>query len=172
KAGTIILAFSIVMWVLATFPSVPENELAGLTQEQAEEARLRYSITGRLGRVLEPAIRPMGFDWKIGTALVGSFPAKELFVSQMGIVYSLGDTGESSAALGDTLREHYTPLVGFCIMLFCLIATPCMATVAVTRKETGSWRWALAQFGGLTLVAYILTTIVFQAGSLLHLGSG
>lgn len=172
KAGTVILAFSIIMWALAVFPHIPAEQLEGLSGEQAQEAALRYSFTGRLGRLIAPVIKPMGFDWKIGTALVGAFPAKELFVAQMGIVYSLGEADEQSPALRDVLKKHYNPLIGFCVMLFCLLSTPCMATVAITRRETGSWLWALFQFGGLTLIAYVLTVIVYQTGILLKIGLG
>ena len=172
KAGTIILAFSIIMWALAVFPQVPAEQLDGLSGEQAQEVALRYSFTGRLGRLIAPVIKPMGFDWKIGTALVGSFPAKELFVAQMGIVYSLGEADGQSQALRDTLKKHYNPLIGFCVMLFCLLSAPCMATIAITRRETGSWLWALLQFGGLTLIAYVLTVIVYQTGILLKIGLG
>jgi ferrous iron transport protein B len=88
----------------------------------------------------------------------------------MGIVYSVGDANEESDALRDRLRSHYSPLIAFCIMLFCLIGTPCMATIAVTRRESNSWKWALLQFGGLTTLAYLLTVLAFQAGSLLGIG--
>jgi ferrous iron transport protein B len=166
KAGTTILAFSILMWVLATFPAVPAAQLAGLSAEQAQELTLRYSCTGRIGRFIEPALKPMGFDWKIGTALIGSLPAKELFVSQMGIVYSLGRSDQNTQPLREVLRKTYTPLTGFCIMLFCLISAPCMATVAIMKRESGQWRWAILQFFGLTAIAYLLTVIVYQTGML------
>ena len=120
---------------------------------------------------MEPAIRPMGFDWRIGTALIGAFAAKEVFVAQLGIVYSAGEADETSVTLRDRLRENYSPLVGFCIMLFCLISAPCVATIAVTRKESGSWGWALFQLGGLTLLAYVITVFVYQAGVLAGLGA-
>jgi ferrous iron transport protein B len=115
----------------------------------------------------------LGFDWKIGTALIGATAAKEVFVSQLAIVYAVG-SDEVEAAGGDevkadSLREKlqakYTPLTGFCIMLFCLIYAPCVATIAMTKQETSSWGWALFQFFGLTVLAYILTLIVFQIGS-------
>lgn len=138
---------------------------AELEQRRAAEA-LEASAVGRLGRFMEPVIRPMGFDWRIGTALVGAFAAKEVFVSQMGIVYSLGEVDETSDGLRDTLRDRYPPLVGVSLMLFLLVATPCMATFAVTRRESGSWRWAAFQFVGLTAVGYVLATLVYQVGSL------
>ena len=130
----------------------------------AAAAAMAYSVAGRVGHALEPVLAPMGFDWRIGTAMIGAFAAKEVFVAQMGIVFAVGDGEENSEALRDQLRARYDPLVGFCIMLFALIATPCMATVAVTRQESGSWRWALLQFWGLTALAWVLTTLVFQIG--------
>ncbi len=113
----------------------------------------------------------MGFDWKIGTALIGATMAKEVFVTQLSIVYSLGDEAEDEETLSvlrERLRADYSPLQGFCIMLFCLLSTPCMATVAITRKESGRWQWALFQFFGLTALAYIVVTLVYQVGTLLQ----
>ena len=124
-------------------------------------------MIGRIGRAIEPALKPLGFDWKIGTALIGATAAKEVFVSQLGIVYAVGNTDEQSQTLREKLQQSYTPLTGFCIMLFCLISTPCVATVAMTKQETNSWRWALFQFGSLTVLAYIITFIVYQLGSFL-----
>lgn len=172
KAGTVILTISILLWALTTFPQHPADaheggalaraeltEPAGLVEEPAD--RLSNSYAGRIGRFLEPVLRPMGFDWKIGTALLGAVAAKEVFVAQMGIVYA---AGEDEAPLRQRLQQNYSPLVGFCIMLFCLISAPCMATVAVTWRESGSFHWALLQFAGLTVLAYILTTAVYQVG--------
>jgi len=88
----------------------------------------------------------------------------------MGIVYSIGEADEESETLRDKLKSTYTALVGFCIMLFCLISAPCMATIAVTKRESNSWRWALFQLGGLTLLAYLLTVLVYQVGHLLGIG--
>ena len=87
----------------------------------------------------------------------------------MGIVYSLGEVDSSSTTLRETLQQAYDPLIAFSLMLFLLIAAPCMATVAVVRQESGRWRWALLQLGGLTFMAFILCTIVFQVGRLLGL---
>ncbi|MBU0646724.1 ferrous iron transport protein B, partial [Patescibacteria group bacterium] len=195
KAGTIILGISILLWAMTTFPGLPDDKatqfemarqeiqagdmgeekkterLASIDNEEAEEALLN-SIAGRIGHAMEPVLKPMGFDWRIGTALIGAFAAKEVFVAQMGIVYSVGEADEESETLRDKLKSAYTPLVGFCIMLFCLISTPCMVTIAVTKRESNSWRWALFQLGGLTLLAYVLTVLVFQTGSLLGVGNG
>lgn len=166
KAGTIILAISIIMWAITSYPKPEEGELSGLTGKQRQTAELKHSIAGRIGRTIEPVLKPMGFDYRIGTALIGAFAAKEVFVAQMGIVYSVGDAGPSSGSLRSKLRDNYTSLQGFCVMLFCLISTPCMATVAVCRRETNSWGWALFQFFGLTFLAYVITVTVYQTGSL------
>jgi ferrous iron transport protein B len=146
-----------------------EDGLAVVAGERAAED-LSYSIVGRIGHAMEPVIRPMGFDWRIGTAIVGAFAAKEVFVAQMGIVYAVGDADASSSALREQLQRSYTPLIAFCIMLFALIGIPCMATIAVIRRESNSWGWAAIQFASFTLLAYGLTVAVYQVGSLLGLG--
>lgn len=130
------------------------------------EAELEYSAAGRIGKFIEPVLTPIGFDWKIGTALIGAFAAKEVFVAQMGIVYSLGEAGEDSEALRDKLRENYSPLVGFAIMVFALLSAPCMATFAIVKRESNSWKWAFFQFFGMTVIAYIVTLIIYQTGRL------
>jgi ferrous iron transport protein B len=179
KAGTIILGISIVMWFITAYPKPESYAVDGavaagvevLTPNEIEQRRLaeelRHSMAGRLGAFIEPVISPMGFDWKLGTAMVGAFAAKEVFVAQMGIVYSLGETDEQSESLQATLRNEYSPLVGISLMLFLLIATPCMATLVVTRREAGSWRWAWLQFGGLTVLAYIVSLVVYQVGRII-----
>jgi ferrous iron transport protein B len=167
KAGTVILAFSIILWAAMNYPRVSDQSLAGLSPDESRQAQLANSVIGRLGRTIEPAIKPLGFDWKIGTALIGATAAKELFVSQLGIIYAVSSHDDSSIT---TLRQHlqadYSSLVGFCIMLFCLISSPCLATVAITRSETSSWFWAALQFVSLTVLAYIITFAVYQIGSL------
>lgn len=180
KAGTVILGVSILLWAMTAFPRQPapapvDPAASSAVADPAADAgaradRLSYSIVGRIGHAMEPVIRPMGFDWKIGTALVGAFAAKEVFVAQMGIVYAVGEGSGGPEALRDRLRMEYPALVGFCILLFALIATPCMATVAIMRRESNSWRWAFVQFGSLTLIGYALTTLAYQVGRLLGIG--
>ncbi len=164
KAGTVILAISVVLWVLTNYPKVTPDP--SLTPEEQQSAELAGTIAGRIGHAMEPAIKPLGFDWRLGTAMIGAFAAKEVFVAQLGIVYAVGDADEESVPLRTKLREAYTPLTGICIMLFMLIATPCMATIAMTRRESGSWGWAMFQLIGLTVLAYVITLIVYQVGSL------
>jgi len=167
RAGTIILAISIILWAAMSYPKPSDELLAGLSSEQAKRVRLEYSTVGRIGRAIEPVIKPLGFDWKIGTALIGATAAKEVFVSQLAIVYAVGGADKGSQTLREKLQANYTPLTGFCIMLFCLISTPCVATVVMTKKETNSWPWAMFQFASLTALAYIITFIVYQFGSLI-----
>jgi ferrous iron transport protein B len=167
KAGTIILAISIILWAASSYPKPAEEQLIQLSEAEAQKIQLQYSVTGRIGAAMEPVIKPLGFDWRIGTALIGAMAAKEVFVSQLGIVYSLGETNKGSDALRARLQADYTTLQGFCIMLFCLISAPCIATIAITKREANSWGWALFQFGGLTVLAYVITFVVYQIGSLL-----
>ncbi len=134
-------------------------------QQQAET--MRYSIAGRVGHAMEPVLKPLGFDWRIGTALIGAIAAKEVFVAQLGIVFAVGEADEESATLRSQLSKHYSPLNAFCIMLFCLLSAPCMATFAITKRESNSWKWAAFQFFGMTGIAYIVTLIVYQVGRIL-----
>ncbi|AQQ70901.1 Ferrous iron transport protein B [Limihaloglobus sulfuriphilus] len=167
KAGTVILAISIVLWFMTTYPKASEEKLSGLSEQDIQKAQLQNSIAGRVGLAMEPAIKPLGFDYRIGTALIGALAAKEVFVAQTGIVFSISDSsGEESLTLREKLRANYTPLQGFCVMLFCLISAPCAATLAICRKETNSWGWALFQYLGLTAIGYTVTLIVYQTGSL------
>ena len=166
KAGTIILVISILLWAATSYPKPDESKLAGLDEQQVQEVKLTHSVAGAIGKGLEPVIKPLGFDYRIGTALIGALAAKEVFVAQMGLVYSIGEADEESETLRSKLAENYSPLQGFCIMLFCLISAPCVATLAVCKRETGSWGWAFFQFFGLTALAYVITLIVYQAGSL------
>ncbi|MCK4774894.1 MAG: ferrous iron transporter B, partial [Candidatus Krumholzibacteria bacterium] len=163
KAGTMILGVSIVLWALSSFPRLDAERLDPDPSVAARQ-QMDHSVAGKIGQAMEPVIGLMGFDWKIGTALIGAFAAKEVFVAQMGIVYSLGDVDEESGTLRDKLRHAYTPLIAFCIMLFALISSPCMATVAITRRESNSWKWAIFQLIGLTVLAFVLTVLVYQIG--------
>ena len=167
RAGTIILGISIILWAAMSYPEPSRQSLVGLNSQQLQQVRLEFSVIGRIGRAIEPAVKPLGFDWKIGTALIGATAAKEVFISQLAMVYAVGSDDESSQTLREKLQANYTPLTGFCIMLFCLISAPCVATLAICKRETGSWRWALFQFFGLTSLAYVITFVVYQVGSFL-----
>ncbi len=188
KAGTVILAISIILWVLSSFPekknfttdydaeiavvsaSSMSSEAISDSVSVLENARqmevFTHTVTGRLGKFFEPAMEPLGFDWRVTTALMGAIAAKEVFVSQMGVVFAVGEADEESSTLREKLKENYTPLQGLAMMLFALISAPCVATIAATKKETESWKWAMIQLFGLTFLAYIVTLIVYQVGML------
>jgi ferrous iron transport protein B len=166
KAGTVILGISIILWALSAYPKVPTERIAGLTPEAAQRVQLTASAAGRIGHTLAPVMRPLGFDWKATTALIGAFAAKEVFIAQMSILHSFGEAGRRAEALDDTLRREYTPLQAVCMMLFCLISMPCAMTTITTGRETGAWRWAVLQVVGLTLLAYLITLAVYQGGRL------
>jgi len=165
RAGTVILALSILLWALATYPKPP----AGATRAEA----ISQSYAGRMGHFIEPAIRPLGYDWKIGIGLVGSFAAREVFVGTMGIVYNIeGEVKDDTSSLRDTMRSErhpdgslvYTPLVCISLMIFYVLAMQCISTVAVVRRETNSWRWPLFQIGYMTALAWLGAFAVFHVG--------
>ncbi len=180
KAGTVILAASVILYICNTFPekkvfsqdydtlmeqTQDEDTLKALENAKAAEA-LEYTVSGRVGHALEPVFRPLGFDWKVITANIGALAAKEVFVSQLGILYSEGEADENSQSLREKLREHYTPLQGFCIMLFALLSIPCLATLAVIRRELNSWKMSFIEAGALLTLAWCMTFLVWQIGSL------
>lgn len=164
KAGTFILGASIILWFLNTYPRPEEG-----TAENAAAA-MEHSYAGQIGHWMEPVTRVAGFDWKVNSALLGAFAAKEIFVTQMGILYAVqdGDSGpEAQQTLNTRLKASYTPLQGISIMIFCLIALPCIGTVTVAKREAGTWWFALAQFAGLTVMGFVTATVVYQVGLLL-----
>ncbi len=172
RAGTVILALSVVLWALMTYPK-PSNPDA----PRAEQ--LAHSVAGRLGHALEPVIAPLGFDWKIGIGLIGSLAAREVFVSTMGIVYSVesDSAGSTETSLIDTMRAEkrpdgtpvYTLLTGLALMVFYVLAMQCLSTLAVVRRETNLWGWPAFQFAYMTILAYGAAFLVYQGGRLLGL---
>jgi ferrous iron transport protein B len=167
KAGTVILAASILIWLITSFPQLPA---AGPNQPQASQ--IEYSIAGRIGHAIEPAFRPLGFDWKIGIATVTGFAAKEVVVSTLGVLYHVGD---DTASQGESLRAAlqrdpaFNPLVAFGLMLFTLVLAPCVAAQATIRAELG-WKWLGFYVLFSILVSWGLCFAVFQIGSFLGLG--
>jgi ferrous iron transport protein B len=163
--------------------SVPNVDHATPTQTQTSDlssaARLKHSYAGRLGSLLEPLLAPLGFDWKIGIGLVGAFAAREVFVSTMGVIYGIGDDADQeSTGLRAAMRRDrrpdgsplWTPLVGASLLIFFLIAMQCMSTLAVTRRETSSWKWTTFMLLYLTGSAYFASLLVYQGGRLAGLG--
>ena len=173
RAGTIILAVSILLWALATFPQATPDPLTG---EVAAGQQLEQSLMGRAGKSIEPALRPLGFDWKIGVGLISSFAAREVVVSAMGTIYSVADpeefTGLAAAMKADTYPNGdpvWTPLVAASLLVFFVFACQCMATLAVVKRETASWRWPIFMWVYMFALAYGASLIVYQGGKLLGL---
>lgn len=171
-AGTVILALTIVLWALLSYPKAPSG--AGPGEE------LRLSFAGRLGHTIEPAIAPLGFDWRIGVGIVGAFAAREVFVSTLGIVFDIEEASETDESLRDALRKAtwpdgnrlMTPLAGVSLMVFFVLACQCMSTIAVVRRESGTWRWPIFMFAYMTALAYGASLVVYQVGSRLGMGLG
>jgi ferrous iron transport protein B len=194
EAGTVILAFTIILWALLTFPrdetraahfeAERERAVATLSGPEAEEAlaeidadesarALRESYAGSFARAIEPATAPLGFDWRLGVGVVASFAAREVFVSTMGMVFALGeDADEEDTSLRDSLREAtwpdgrplMTPLVGVSLMVFFVLAAQCMSTLAVVKRESGSAKWALFLFTYMTVLAWVGSFLVMTVG--------
>jgi ferrous iron transport protein B len=185
EAGTVILGCSIALWALLYFPrQLPKGspDYAALIEQapaaekealaaQEQAVHLENSYGGRLGHAIEPALRPLGFDWKIGVGLIGAFAAREVFISTLGIVYAVGtDADEQSQPLRKHLEKHYSPLTGLSLMIFFALAMQCMSTLAVVRRESRSWRWPALLFGYMTVLAWVVSLIVYQGGRLLGFG--
>jgi len=129
------------------------------------------SYLGRLGKVMAPVLRPLGFDWRGGVALLTGFVAKEIVVSTFGVLYQVGrESGEESETLRTAIQQAMTPLIGYAFMIFILVYTPCLATVAAIRRETGSWKWTAFAVGYALCLAWALAFVVYQGGMLLGLG--
>ncbi|MFH0883191.1 MAG: ferrous iron transport protein B [bacterium] len=211
KAGTIILAASLVIWFLLTFPSLPRNHsqapqttsmdtgisvvpggdfvnpdltvnsaqtvlLTGSNTTTLRSERLQHSYAGRIGRALEPALKFAGFDWKIGIALISGTAAKEVIISTMGIVYGVEDVDASQRGNGARphLREMvagdsaYSPAMALALMMFVMIYMPCIATLAVVRKELGTWKWSAFLALYTLILAYGLAVVVYQGYILIN----
>jgi ferrous iron transport protein B len=197
RAGTVILAISIILWALMYFPrtggpppsadaSAPtvttvgsaENAGTATADPNVAEAgdQLKHSFAGTLGHVIEPVIKPLGFDWKVGVALIASFAAREVLVSTLSIIYNVGkDEDAQSESLISAIRDAktddglpaWTPLKALTLMVFFVLAMQCVSTVAVVRRETNSWRWPLFMIGYMTGLAYLGALITYQGGRLL-----
>jgi len=165
NAGTIILAISIVLWFLTTYPKHP-NPDATATEQIAQ------SFAGRAGHALEPVIKPLGFDWRIGIGLITSFAAREVFVSSMGVIFGVEGSDDDTTPLRDALRTAhwptgaplFTPLVCIVLMVYYVFAMQCMSTVAVVKRETNSWRWPLFQIAYMTGTAWVVCFVIYQTG--------
>ncbi len=182
QAGKIILLISIVLYLLSnigfneTFRKIEANETSftsNYTPYQLAQLKLEHSAIGSLGKAIEPAIKPLGYDWKIGISLITSFAAREVFVGTMSTIYALEDTGEDTGSIVSKMRSDsdangepkYSLAVVLSLLVFYALAMQCLSTVAVMHKETGGWKWPSIQFFISTGSAYILALIVFQTFS-------
>ncbi|MCW7504892.1 ferrous iron transport protein B [Leptospira paudalimensis] len=167
-AGQIILYISVLLWFLSHFP-------AEYKENVWKTSPIETSYIGRVGKVMEPAIAPMGFDWKIGISILTSFAAREVMVSTLAVLYGSEEEGEESESLRETLRSDrksdgslvWTPLTGVSLLLFFAFASQCMSTLAVTKKETGSLLWPTVQFLYMTTLAITSSFLVYQLGKIL-----
>lgn len=148
-----------------------EDEKSKLNKEKSTEL-LAQSYAGSLGRTIEPVIKPLGFDWKIGVGLFSAFAAKEVMVSTLATIYSVEASDEEMAPLQEVLAADpsFNPLIAVSLMVFCLIYSPCLATVAVIKREMNSWKWAGFSVAYSMTLAWIMAFIVYQGGLLLGLG--
>jgi ferrous iron transport protein B len=185
NAGKIILAISIVLWAMATFgPSDKMVQAAKATKIEAESlnlgkeekdrlvasAKLEQSYIGILGKTIEPVIQPLGYDWKIGISLITSFAAREVFVGSLATIYAVQDDGGTNKRLIERLRDEkrsdgkpvYSLASGVSLMIFYVFAMQCMATLAIVKRETKSWKWPLIQMGFMATLAYVGAWITFQ----------
>lgn len=195
KAGTIILAFAILLWAALTFPGLPEERQAVILDQHGvvaadlatdapspqalaarnaiSAAQAEHSLAGRFGKAIEPVIAPLGYDWKIGIGLVGAFAAREVFVSTMGIVYGAGEvedetTGLEQRMLADTRADgspRFSFLLGISLLVWFALAMQCISTVATMVRETKGWRWPLLQLVGMNTLAYVVCLAIWQVGS-------
>ena len=167
NAGKIIMAISIVLWFLASFPK---------SGEDGKPATIHQSYAGRIGHAIEPVIEPLGFDWKIGVGLLTSFAAREVVVSTLATLYNVEGGGDDVVGITDALKNdinpatglpRYTVLVALSIMVFYVYAAQCMATFAIVKNETNSWKWPIYMILYMTALAYLASLLVYQGGTLL-----
>jgi ferrous iron transport protein B len=170
-AGTIILAVTIVLWGLLSFPRVDEAALA------PGETAIEHSVAGQFGKAIEPALTPIGQDWRIGIGLIGSFAAREVLVSTLGLVYGIENADEDDAPLREVIRDaedeagnpRYSKASALALMVFFVYACQCMSTLAVVRRETRSWKWPAFMLVSMTVIAYVAALLVFQVARALGL---
>ena len=157
KAGTVILSVSIVLWFLSTYPKSPP------TMPHAQ--RMAATYAGRTGLAIEPLIRPLGFDWKIGISLVSSFVAREVFVASYAELHDVKETDNASLMTRLRADSSLSPLVAVCVMIYYVLAMQCLSTIAVVKRETNGWTWPLFMTGYMTALAWVVTFIVYQVGT-------
>jgi ferrous iron transport protein B len=185
EAGKIILIISIILWAASSYGpaddmaaaeeiAVERAEAQQLSEEEQADVlaaeKLEASYAGHLGKFIEPAIRPLGYDWKMGIALLTSFAAREVFVGTMATIYSVGST-DDEFRIRDRLAEErrpgtdepvYNQATAWSLLIFYVFAMMCMSTLAVTKRETNSWKWPVIQFTFMTAIAYFGAMLTYQ----------
>lgn len=174
KAGTVILAASVIVWFCLSYPKLSTEEME-LRQDNITP--VEYSFGGRLGKSIEPVLKWAGFDWKIGVSLVAGVAAKEVIISTTGILYGLDSNESDESSQSDFLVKenlsrdpNHSPLTALALMLFVMIYIPCLATLAMVKKELGSWKWPVFQAAYTLTAALVVAVAVYQIGSLLGFG--
>jgi ferrous iron transport protein B len=163
RAGTVILFITIILWYLASYPKAPE----GVT-----DSPINYSYAGKLGHAIEPLIKPIGFDWRIGIAFVPGFAAREVMVSALATVYSIESKDEEgqASALSEILKSQWSVATALSLMVWYILAMQCLSTLAVTRRETNTWRWPLFMLGYMTALAYVASFATYHIARAAGLG--
>lgn len=157
RAGTVILGASLALWILVSFP------------RHGGETSIQHSLAGHIGHWIEPAIKPLGFNWKIGVGLLSAQVAREVMISSLATIYHVSAEGDNQTLLQQAVRHDVTPLTAVSLLIFFAIAMQCSSTLAVTRRETGGWKVPAAMFLYMNALAYLASLAVFQAGRLLGL---
>ncbi len=171
RAGTVILGISILLWAMETYPKPKKGEL---TFEDSSLA-LKESYMGQVGQWIEPVVKPLGYDWRTGTAVLASFAAREVFISNLAITFAAESEDDGQELLEEKLaaatwpdgRKLYTPMTLLSLLVFFIYALQCFPTSVVVAKETDSWKWAIGQFIGMSAFAYLAALIVYQTGRML-----
>jgi ferrous iron transport protein B len=171
RAGTIIFTASIVVWALLNFPRA--DAPAGVSPELQAQQQLEVSAAGHLGRALEPAIQPLGFDWKIGVGLVASLAAREIIVATLAQIYAVGDPDDFDGLRGalqsdinpDTGKPVFNIAVALSLLMFFVFALQCTSTIVVMAKETGSWKWPVFAFSYMLGLAYVASFITYRVAT-------
>jgi ferrous iron transport protein B len=168
KAGSIILLISILIWAGFTFPRVDPKE--GMGEEEVAAMQIEQSVAGRIGKFVEPVVAPLGMDWRGGVSLMAGVAAKEVVVSTLGTIYSLGEVGEDTEPLKESLQKDpsWSPLKALAFLMFSLIYLPCFVAMAVFYRESGSsWKWTSFLVFWTTVMAWCAAFIVYQGGKIL-----
>jgi len=171
RAGTVIFAVAVIIWTLSYYPRMDEID-PGLTENQAAAAQMEQSWLGRAGRVVEPVFEPLGWDWRVSSAVIAGFPAREVVIAVLGTVYAVGDEADegtlssrlTSATRPDGSKVFSLPMV-IGLLIFYACCLQCVATLAVIRRETNSWRWPFFAWAYMTAIGYTGALIAFQLGS-------